>query len=209
MSSDSGYEYECSRAELLGIPPPSYDEYLKNMAERSTNAEMENEKLEENFQETKKDDEEAKGSPSGKLNEINNILQSTQEKLNRFKTSYGSLTNAFKSKLGKSLDISFIQSQANGSRTNGDTGPSNTNRDKSEEPIIGSSMVDDKDSEMASNRTRQNGQSFDLSCGSSRDDDPTAYREVELNEDPNVDSKGAQEGKKFLNFGFLNLGGGK
>lgn len=115
-----------------------------------------------------------------------------------FQASYGSLTNVLKSKLGKSLDISFSQSEANGSQTN-DEAQSIANTDKTQEPIIGS-IVRDKGDEMASN---QNGRSTHPS-----EDDELAYKEIKLTEDTEPDAK-SPEGKKFLSFGFLNLGSGK
>lgn len=36
--TDTDYEYECSRAELLGIPKPSKDEFLARQREAENNA---------------------------------------------------------------------------------------------------------------------------------------------------------------------------
>lgn len=106
-----------------------------------------------------------------------------------------------KTKLGKSLDISFSQSEADGSQTIDET-TLNPNTDKSEEEIIGS-VVNDNDKDIGSNGMKQNGQSADISINSGKADDETAYKEIELN-DTQVKSP---EVKKFLNFSFLNLGG--
>ncbi|XP_045465453.1 uncharacterized protein LOC123674580 [Harmonia axyridis] len=199
--NDPGYDFECSRAELLGIAPPSYDEYLKNVADNVEISKKEDETEEiETSEYVKNDDENSKVAAGRKLDEINNILQSTQEKLHRFKASYGSFTNVLKTKLGKSLDISFSQSETDGSQTIDET-TLNPNTDKSEEEIIGS-VVNDNDKDIGSNGMRQNGQSADIS-NSGKEDDETAYKEIELN-DTQVKSP---EVKKFLNFSFLNLGG--
>lgn len=42
--SDNTYEYECMRAELLGIGKPDYDEFLKNKTE-SEKHEVEEEEI--------------------------------------------------------------------------------------------------------------------------------------------------------------------
>lgn len=45
--SRSGYEFECSRAELLGIPPPSYEEYLENVENMEIKTDEEQQMTEE------------------------------------------------------------------------------------------------------------------------------------------------------------------
>ncbi|KAM7350284.1 uncharacterized protein ACRADG_008896 [Cochliomyia hominivorax] len=91
--AEGTYEYECMRAELLGIDKPNKEEFEKARAER-----LEQEQAELDAAEAKmleEQDEALKGTGS-KLDELTGILTSTQQKINRFKQSAcGSLTNIF------------------------------------------------------------------------------------------------------------------
>lgn len=76
------YEYELERAELLGIEPISRD-----LWEEQEKARKEVEKEQEQTEvakELENEDEKLKGA-SGKMDELNNILSATQQRLNKFK----------------------------------------------------------------------------------------------------------------------------
>lgn len=40
MAVEGSYEYECMRAELLGIDKPDYDEFMKTNAEKAATEEV-------------------------------------------------------------------------------------------------------------------------------------------------------------------------
>ncbi|XP_023309537.2 uncharacterized protein LOC111691126 [Lucilia cuprina] len=91
--AEGTYEYECMRAELLGIAKPDQEEFEKARSERLQQEQDEREAAEAKMLEEQ--DEALKGTGS-KLDELTGILSSTQQKLNRFKqTACGSLTNIF------------------------------------------------------------------------------------------------------------------
>ncbi|XP_065365907.1 uncharacterized protein LOC135958892 [Calliphora vicina] len=91
--AEGTYEYECMRAELLGIDKPDQEEFEKARADRLQQEQAEREAAEAKILEEQ--DEALKGAAS-KLDELTGILSSTQQKLNRFKqTACGSLTNIF------------------------------------------------------------------------------------------------------------------
>ncbi|KAK5638625.1 hypothetical protein RI129_012920 [Pyrocoelia pectoralis] len=96
---ENSYEYECMRAELLGVERPNLDEFLikqkKKEAELNQQEEIENENLKGAEQES-----EDLRNISGGLHELSGILSATQKKLNRFKASCGSLTNLLKIRIG-------------------------------------------------------------------------------------------------------------
>lgn len=117
MSEQVSYEEECQRAELLGLQPPDKAEF-----ERKRSARLEQQLAEQEAAEAvvsivqlafvyglcsswafallllqmlEQQGESLRGA-SGKLDELNSILSSTQQRLNRFKqTACGSLTNIF------------------------------------------------------------------------------------------------------------------
>ncbi|KAH8294498.1 hypothetical protein KR044_005272, partial [Drosophila immigrans] len=89
----TSYEQECQRAELLGIQPPDQAEFERQRSARLEQQQAEQEAAEANALEQQ---EEALRGTGGKLDELNSILSSTQQRLNRFKqTACGSLTNIF------------------------------------------------------------------------------------------------------------------
>lgn len=93
MAENSSYEQECQRAELLGIEPPNKEAFERQREERLEHLLAEQEAAEANLLEEQ--DESLRGM-GGKLDELNSILSSTQQRLNRFKqTACGSLTNIF------------------------------------------------------------------------------------------------------------------
>ncbi|XP_053948966.1 uncharacterized protein LOC128857294 [Anastrepha ludens] len=91
--AEGTYEYECMRAELLGIEKPNEEEFEKVRAERLRREQEEQETAEAALLEQQEDQMRNVG---GRLDELNTILSSTQQKLNRFKqTACGSLSNIF------------------------------------------------------------------------------------------------------------------
>ncbi|KAF5281363.1 hypothetical protein FQR65_LT14761 [Abscondita terminalis] len=94
---ENSYEYECMRAELLGVDKPTLEEYESKRKERN---EIEEEQVDvENLKEAENEGEQFRNI-SGGLHELGNILTATQRKINRFKASCGSLTNLLKIKMG-------------------------------------------------------------------------------------------------------------
>lgn len=84
--AEGTYEYECMRAELLGVDPPNYEEFMKKKKEEEAQ-QVETEDVEtENRKEAEAQSEGLKGV-SGGLDELNNILSITQRKIDRFKVS--------------------------------------------------------------------------------------------------------------------------
>ncbi|EFA08380.1 uncharacterized protein LOC660945 [Tribolium castaneum] len=101
--AEGTYEYECMRAELLGIEKPDYDEFLKRKQ-----AEVEAEEQEiENLKSAESEAEQVTHIAGG-LEELSGILQVTQRKLTRFKASCGSLTNLLKIKIGASSEANDV-----------------------------------------------------------------------------------------------------
>ncbi|XP_053696425.1 uncharacterized protein LOC128743784 [Sabethes cyaneus] len=91
--AEGTYEYECMRAELLGVEKPNREEFEANMKLRKE-AEQE-EQLTQEMQEVDLNDEQLKGT-TGKMDELNNILSITQQRINKFKVACGSLTSLLK-----------------------------------------------------------------------------------------------------------------
>lgn len=95
--AEGTYEYECERAELLGINPPNRADWEEaervrrenQLAEQMTEAAVQDEKINEG---------------TSKMEEITNILSITQMRLNKFKKACGSLTNLLKIKGGDGGD---------------------------------------------------------------------------------------------------------
>ncbi|ALC49686.1 CG32544 [Drosophila busckii] len=87
------YEQECQRAELLGLKAPDQAEFER---QRSARLEQQQAELDAAEAAVLVEQEEQLQATGGKLDELNSILSSTQQKLNRFKQSAcGSLTNIF------------------------------------------------------------------------------------------------------------------
>lgn len=116
--AEGSYEYECMRAELLGVEKPDYDEFMRNKKEEEVQEVADEENDIENlkvriifhnhfqfywfilFQEADHQSETVRNL-SGGLEELNSILQVTQRKINKFKVTCGSLTNLLKIKIGQ------------------------------------------------------------------------------------------------------------
>ncbi|XP_065352281.1 uncharacterized protein LOC135947375 isoform X2 [Cloeon dipterum] len=107
------YEHACMRAELLGLPRPTREEYeasktaiwsanydedeleeLQRRRQQEAAADKGHEEA-ELVEELESQKEEMKGA-SGGLDELVNILAITQGKLNKFKNVCGSIKNLFK-----------------------------------------------------------------------------------------------------------------
>ncbi|XP_052889154.1 uncharacterized protein LOC128297527 [Anopheles moucheti] len=91
--AEGTYEYECMRAELLGLAHPSREEFEAKMKLRQE-TEVE-EQLTEQLKEVDLQEESFQGT-SGKMDELNSILTATQQKINKFKVACGSLTSLLK-----------------------------------------------------------------------------------------------------------------
>ncbi|XP_053680609.1 uncharacterized protein LOC128731508 [Anopheles nili] len=91
--AEGTYEYECMRAELLGLAHPSREEFEEKQKLRQE-TEVE-EQLTEQLKEVDLQDESMQGT-SGKMDELNSILTATQQKINKFKVACGSLTSLLK-----------------------------------------------------------------------------------------------------------------
>lgn len=100
--AEGTYEYECSRAELLGIAPPKYEDWQESERVKRENEQAEEMRVSPNipyshshkpytdslpFSITQELDiqEEKLTQNTGKMDEINNILSMTQLRLNKFK----------------------------------------------------------------------------------------------------------------------------
>ncbi|XP_012275703.1 uncharacterized protein LOC105697185 [Orussus abietinus] len=92
--SQQDYVHACQRAELLGLPTPSEEEWTRTRKEEAQDdGRQENEdKTIENLDQS---DESARRVGGG-LDELNSILSATQKKINRFKTVCGSLGTLLK-----------------------------------------------------------------------------------------------------------------
>lgn len=78
------YEYELERAELLGVEPIS-KELWEEQAKARREVEMEQELTE--YAHELEANEEKMAETHGKMEELNNILSSTQLKINKFKVN--------------------------------------------------------------------------------------------------------------------------
>lgn len=103
------YEYELERAELLGVDPLSREEWEKQNQARlqAQLAEQQNEIA----QEIQADEEKIQGG-HGKMDELNNILNATQMKLNKFKVRNGIkfYVSGLKAWFSLSPNIDFLRS---------------------------------------------------------------------------------------------------
>ncbi|XP_014480068.1 PREDICTED: uncharacterized protein LOC106747228 [Dinoponera quadriceps] len=93
MSQD--YQHACERAELLGLPRPTEEEWRKTQAAEGGNRNSDDDALQD-LDYT----DETTGRIGGGLDELNSILSTTQKKLNRFKNVCGSLGTLLKVKVG-------------------------------------------------------------------------------------------------------------
>ncbi|KZC12740.1 Dolichyl pyrophosphate Man9GlcNAc2 alpha-1,3-glucosyltransferase [Dufourea novaeangliae] len=91
------YIHACERAELLGLPIPSEEEWkeTQTIEKNRTNDDNDNTII-QNLDTSN----EAAQRVSGGLDELNSILNATQKKINRFKTVCGSLGTLLKVKVG-------------------------------------------------------------------------------------------------------------
>ncbi|XP_019559377.1 uncharacterized protein LOC109428147 [Aedes albopictus] len=113
--AEGTYEYECMRAELLGIEKPNREEFEEKMR-LQREAEQE-EQLTEQMKEVDLQDEQMQGA-AGKMDELNNILSMTQQRINKFKTACGSLTNLLKFRPGTPSEGSASNDPTNGTESN-------------------------------------------------------------------------------------------
>ncbi|XP_055640307.1 uncharacterized protein LOC129777818 [Toxorhynchites rutilus septentrionalis] len=88
--AEGTYEYECMRAELLGVEKPSREDFEQKM--RLQEEAGQEELISEQMREVDLQDEQMQGA-SGKMDELNNILSITQQRINKFKVACGSLTS--------------------------------------------------------------------------------------------------------------------
>ncbi|XP_043250685.1 uncharacterized protein LOC122396399 [Colletes gigas] len=105
------YIHACERAELLGLPIPSEEEW-KETREAEDNANDDDDEVIQNLATS----DEAAQRISGGLDEFNSILNATQKKINRFKTVCGSLGTLLKVKVGSrnnALDDKNIEQNHN------------------------------------------------------------------------------------------------
>ncbi|XP_039436494.1 uncharacterized protein LOC120418246 [Culex pipiens pallens] len=91
--AEGTYEYECMRAELLGVEKPNREEFEEKMRLRKETEQEE--MLADQLTEVDLNDEQM-GSTSGKMDELNSILSITQQRINKFKVACGSLTTLLK-----------------------------------------------------------------------------------------------------------------
>ncbi|XP_011869251.1 PREDICTED: uncharacterized protein LOC105562790 [Vollenhovia emeryi] len=97
MSED--YQHACERAELLGLPRPSEEEWRQSLAAQTENRRDDDGDDDDGaLQDLDYADESTKRIGGG-LDELNTILSTTQKKLNRFKTVCGSLGTLLKVKV--------------------------------------------------------------------------------------------------------------
>ncbi|KAB0791214.1 hypothetical protein PPYR_03015 [Photinus pyralis] len=140
---ENSYEYQCMRAELLGVERPSLDDFLSNQKKRQEAEHVEQEEVDvENLKDVEREGEDFRNM-SGGLHELGNILSATQKKLNRFKASCGSLTNLLKIRIGTASGSNeSIILNSNSSNANQEvTGLDNTSLADSPKKIAGDDEV--------------------------------------------------------------------
>ncbi|KAK0083737.1 hypothetical protein PV325_008294 [Microctonus aethiopoides] len=96
MSQD--YLYACQRAELLGQPAPTEEEWAET--QKNINEHTDQEDVDEAVAQDVEQTDESMRRIGGGLDEINSILSATQKKINRFKTVCGSLGTLLKVRVG-------------------------------------------------------------------------------------------------------------
>ncbi|XP_017138682.1 uncharacterized protein LOC108153299 [Drosophila miranda] len=110
QQQQNSYEQECQRAELLGLQAPDKDEFDRRLQARLEQEQADHDAAEAVLLEQQG---EALRDVGGKLGELNSILSSTQQRLNRFKqTACGSLTNIFARPSSGSVDLSAAAAEA-------------------------------------------------------------------------------------------------
>ncbi|XP_031828524.1 uncharacterized protein LOC116425230 [Nomia melanderi] len=92
------YTHACERAELLGLPIPSEEEWKET--QRIEDENRANDEDDEAIIQNLDTSDEAAQRISGGLDELNSILNATQKKINRFKTVCGSLGTLLKVRVG-------------------------------------------------------------------------------------------------------------
>nr|CAI5821406.1 unnamed protein product [Callosobruchus analis] len=116
--AENTYEYECMRAELLGIEKPDYEEFMKNRPPEAERKEVEEDEIDTENMKVIDSDQEGMRRVSGGLDELNSILKRTQSKINKFKATCGPITNLIRIKMSSrsgsvcSLDAEDGQSSA-------------------------------------------------------------------------------------------------
>lgn len=85
------YEAELERAELLGVEPMSREKWEEQAKAR---AEVEVEQEQQEIAEVVEAGDEKTAGAHGKMDELNNILNATQLKINKFKVSVWKLWKA-------------------------------------------------------------------------------------------------------------------
>ncbi|KAF7273072.1 hypothetical protein GWI33_014183 [Rhynchophorus ferrugineus] len=85
MAAEGTYEYECMRAELLGVEAPDYQQFMKEKAKRE---QAEREQLEAASSQLQEIQNDSLKKCNGKLDEFNSILRSTQQRLNNITSPF-------------------------------------------------------------------------------------------------------------------------
>ncbi|KAJ8975650.1 hypothetical protein NQ317_012988 [Molorchus minor] len=83
--SEGTYEYECMRAELLGMEKPDHDEFLENKLKEKEIKGVEEEELDTENLKAADQQREILGKMTGGMEELNNILKKTQFRINRLR----------------------------------------------------------------------------------------------------------------------------
>ncbi|XP_076750975.1 uncharacterized protein LOC143423483 [Xylocopa sonorina] len=97
------YIHACERAELLGLPIPSEEEW--NKIQRLEAEDHPNEDHDDAMMQNLDSSSDATQRIGGGLDELNTILSVTQKKINRFKTVCGSLGTLLKVKVKSKNNI--------------------------------------------------------------------------------------------------------
>ncbi|XP_071563803.1 uncharacterized protein [Temnothorax nylanderi] len=97
MSED--YQHACQRAELLGLPRPSEEEWRQSQAAQIENRRCDDDDDDDAVVKDLDYADETAGRIGGGLDELHTILSHTQKKLNRFKTACGRMGTLLKVKV--------------------------------------------------------------------------------------------------------------
>ncbi|XP_046386748.1 uncharacterized protein LOC124156314 [Ischnura elegans] len=89
--AEGTYEYECMRAELLGLPKPE----RQPESEKPQVVDDEDEDIDAEAAKELEDTKDDMKRVGGGLEELTSILANTQKKLNSFKPNFGSLKDLF------------------------------------------------------------------------------------------------------------------
>lgn len=106
--AEGTYEYECMRAELLGVATPDYEQFLQRKQEEiDANPDgeaVENDEITTDPEEAPAQEEGAQEQKASKLEELNNmispVISITQKKIDSFKIRCGSVSDMIKTKIG-------------------------------------------------------------------------------------------------------------